>query len=79
MGEGSEEGEGAAVEVEALGGGGEERKRESFVWGGENEVLDSDDFEQVLVLVHEFLESWIDGARGNVLRRCGFGASARRR
>lgn len=76
MGVFSEEGGGAAVEVEFLGEFGEEREGNDGVFGvGENEVLDGDDFEEVFVRIHEFFESGVSGSGGYILGRGGFGAS----
>lgn len=75
MGVLADEGGGAAVEVELLGEVGQEGKRNDGVFGvGEDEVLDGENFEEVFVGVHEFLESWVSGSGGDVLSRGGFGA-----
>lgn len=60
---------GAAVEVELLGGGGEEGEGEGAAGGGEYEVLDGGDLEEVLVAVHQLLEGGVPRPCGNVLRR----------
>lgn len=36
--------------------------------------MNEEDFEEVFVGVHEFLESWVSGSGGDVLGRGGFGA-----
>ena len=61
----AEEGGGAAVEVELLGEIGEELKGDGGVIRVcKDEVLNGDDFAEVFVIVHEFLECGISGSGG---------------
>lgn len=45
-----------------------------MVGGGEDEVLDGDDFEEVFVVAHELLQGGVEGSGADILGRCGFGA-----
>lgn len=45
-----------------------------MVGGGEDEVLDGDDFEEVFIVAHQLLEGGVAGSRADVLGRRGFGA-----
>ena len=53
----AEEGSGATIEVKPLGEPGQEVKGHTWVlWVCEYKVLNGDDFDKMLVLVHKFLK-----------------------
>lgn len=65
----AEEDGGAAVEVEPLGEAGEEVEGHGGGRGrvGEDEILDGDNFEELGVVGHEFLECVVSEPGGDVL------------
>lgn len=71
----AEEGDGAAVEMEALGEAGEKREGNRELRTGENEVLDGNHLQQVFVLTHQLLKGGVACSRGHVLGGCSFGTA----